>query len=479
MPSYLNTNMASLIAQNNMGNSQSNLTTAIQRLSSGLRINSAADDAAGYAIAQNMTTQVNGYTQASLNATNGVSLAQTAQGDMSTILANLQTIRGLAVEAANATNTSTDRANLNAQVQQLLSENQRISTASNFNGVNLLDGSFTAETFQVGANNNSSSQIQISSIANLQNSALGNVTTSATVSGAVASGTGLTAGEITLNGVQVGASVAGSQAGQNTDSAYAIAQAINAVQAQSGVFATAGAATVSGTVTGTSAIAANTFTINGVGISAVAAGGTASGEAANIAAAINAASAQTGVTATAQVSGAGLTLTAADGRDIVLGGTLTGTGLTAGTSTGTISLTNSTTINGGAITVSGGGVSTIFSSGITATTTAATTQLNSMSSLNVLSQTSAQNALATIDAAIQTVTSSAAAMGAYQNRFSATINSIQTDQQNLQSSLAAIQDTNYAAETAVLSQNNILSQAGTAMLAQANQLPNQILTLLR
>ena len=476
MASYLNTNMASLIAQNNMSNSQSNLTTAIQRLSSGLRINSAADDAAGYAIAQNMTTQVNGDTQASLNATNGVSLAQTAQGDMSTILANLQTIRGLAVEAANATNTSTDRANLNAQVQQLLSENQRISTASNFNGVNLLDGSFQSETFQVGANNNSSSQIQISSIANLQTTALGNVTTSATVSGAVVSGTGLTAGQLTLNGIQVGASVAGSQAGQNADSAYSIAQAINAVQTSSGVYATAGAATTSGTVTGTSAIAAGAITVNGVSLGAVAAGGTVSGEAANLAAAINAVTAQTGVTATAQASGAGVTLTTADGRDITLGGTLTGTGLTAGEYTGTITLTNSTTINGGAITASGGGVATI---GLTAGTTAATTQLNSLSSMNVLSQSSAQNALATIDAAIQTVTSSAASMGAYQNRFSATITSIQTDQQNLQSSLAAIQDTNYAAETAVLSQNNILSQAGTAMLAQANQLPSQILTLLR
>ena len=127
MADYLNTNMASLIAQNNLSNTQSNLTTAIQRLSSGLRINSAADGAASYAIAQNMTTQINGSNQAALNANNGVSLAQTAQGDLSTILTNLQSAYSLAVESANATNTSANRQALNDQVQQLLQENQRIS----------------------------------------------------------------------------------------------------------------------------------------------------------------------------------------------------------------------------------------------------------------------------------------------------------------------------------------------------------------
>ncbi len=475
MASYLNTNMASLIAQNNLSNSQTSLTTSIQRLSSGLRINSAADDAAGYAIAQNMTTQINGNAQAANNASNGVSLAQTAQGDLGTILANLQTISGLAVEAANATNTSADRAALNDQVQQLLQENNRIAQSSNFNGVNLLDGSFQAQTFQVGANNSSADQISVSGIPSMLTSQMGNVTTGATVTGG-ATTTALTAGQLTLNGVQVGASVAGTSAGQTTDSAYSIAQAINAVESSSGVNATANAATVSGTATATTSGAAGALVINGISIGAITAGGTASGEAANVAAAINLVSSETGVTATASASGAGITLSAADGRDItVTSGTgfSSGWGVATGTTHGTLTLTSSSA-NG--ITISG---STPGNAGLTAGTTAASSQLNSLSKLDVLTVTDATNAMTTIQAAINQVTTAAAQMGAYQNRFSAVVTGIQTDSQNLTQSLATIQDTNYASETANLSRLNILSQAGNAMLAQANQLPAQILTLLR
>ncbi len=475
MASYLNTNMASLVAQNSLSNTQNSLTTAIQRLSSGLRINSAADDAAGYAIAQTMTTQVNGLNQASLNASNGISLAQTAQGDMSTILSNLQTMYGLAVESANATNTSTDRANLNAQVQQLIQENNRIAQSSNFNGVNLLNGTFQAENFQVGANNGSSNQIQVSSVPSMLTADLGNVTTGATVTGTVVTAA-LNAGDLTLNGIQVGASTAGAGAGQTADSAYSIAQAINTVESSSGVNATADAATVSGTAGASTSGAAGALVINGISVGAIAAGGTASGEAANVAAAINAVSAQTGVTATASVSGAGITLTAADGRDITV---TSGTGYSAnfgvasGTTRGSLTLTTNSS-NG--ITISGNAPA---SAGLTARTTASTSQLNSLSNLDVLTATDAQNAMTTIEAAINSVTTAAANMGAVQNRFQAAVNGIQTDSQNLSSSLMRIQDTNYASETAILSQQQVLSQAGTAVLAQANQLPNQILTLLR
>ncbi len=476
MASYLNTNMASLIAQNNLSNSQTSLTTSIQRLSSGLRINSAADDAAGYAIAQNMTTQINGNAQAANNASNGVSLAQTAQGDLGTILANLQTISGLAVEAANATNTSADRAALNDQVQQLLQENNRIAQSSNFNGVNLLDGSFQAQTFQVGANNSSADQISVSGIPSMLTSQMGNVTTGATVTGG-ATTAALTAGQLTLNGVQVGASVAGTSAGQTADSAYSIAQAINAVESSSGVNATANAATVSGTATATTSGAAGALVINGISIGAIAAGGTVSGEAANVAAAINLVSSETGVTATASASGAGITLSAADGRDITVTSGSTsfssGWGVATGTTHGTLTLTSSSSAG---ITISGNAPA---SAGLASGTTAATSQLNSLSKLDVLTVTDATNAMTTIQAAINQVTTAAAQMGAYQNRFSAVVTGIQTDSQNLTQSLATIQDTNYASETANLSRLNILSQAGNAMLAQANQLPAQILTLLR
>ena len=483
MADYLNTNMASLIAQNNLSNTQSNLTAAIQRLSSGLRINSAADGAASYAIAQNMTTQINGSNQAALNANNGVSLAQTAQGDLSTILTNLQSAYSLAVESANATNTSANRQALNDQVQQLLQENQRISQSSNFNGVNLLDGSFQGETFQVGANSGSSNQVSIGSISSMQLNALGGAGTSysTTVTGTAVTAA-LNAGDVTLNGYQVGASVAGSAAGQSSDSAYSIAQAINAISAQSNVTATANATTVSGTATSGAAISANVITINGIDVGAIAGSATTSGEAANVAAAINAISSQTGVTASAATSGSTITLTAADGRDISISGSgstsgtaLAEAGLTAATTRGSLTLSSN---NSQGITISGNAPA---SAGLTAGTTATQSTIVglSLASTDVLSVTNAQNAMIAIQGAINTVTSNAAALGAYQNRFSAVVTGIQTDSQNLTQSLARIQDTNYAQETAVLSQQNVLSQAGTAMLAQANQLPNQILTLLR
>ena len=480
MAEYLNTNMASLIAQNNLSNTQSNLTTAIQRLSSGLRINSAADDAAGYAISQNMTTQINGDNQAALNANNGVSLAQTAQGDLSTILTNLQSAYSLAVESANATNTSANRQALNDQVQQLLQENQRISLSSNFNGVNLLDGSFQGETFQVGSNSGSANQISIGGISSMQLDALGGAGTSysTTVTGTSVT-SALNAGDLTLNGYQVGASVVGSSAGQDASSAYSIAQAINAISAQSGVTATASATTVSGTTTSGTAISADTVTINGIDVGAIAGSTSSSGEAANVAAAINAISAQTGVTATAATSGDSITLTAADGRNISVSGTSSGAlataGLAAGTTHAGLTLTSN---NAQGITIGGNLPS---SAGLTSGATAVQSTMVGLSLANtdVLSASDAQNAMIAIQGAINTVTSNAAALGAYQNRFTAVVNGIQTDSQNLSQSLSRIQDTNYAQESAILSQQQVLSQAGTAMLAQANQLPNQILTLLR
>jgi flagellin len=292
----------------------------------------------------------------------------------------------------------------------------------------------------------------------------------------------LNAGDVTLNGYQVGASVAGSAAGQSSDSAYSIAQAINAISAQSNVTATANATTVSGTATSGAAIAANVITINGIDVGAIAGSATSSGEAANVAAAINAISSQTGVTASAATSGSTITLTAADGRDISISGSgatsgaaLVEAGLTAGTTRGSLTLSSN---NSQGITISGNAPA---SAGLTAGTTATQSTIVglSLASTDVLSVTDAQNAMVAIQGAINTVTSNAATLGAFQNRFSAVVTGIQTDSQNLTQSLSRIQDTNYAQESAILSQQNVLSQAGTAMLAQANQLPNQILTLLR
>src|ERR1700749_2517882 len=152
MSLVLNTNLSSLVAQNSLTSSGATLSTALQQLSSGMRINAAADDAAGYAITQSMTSQINGINQASRNANDGVSLAQTASGALQEITDDLQTMRDLAVQSLNATNSSQDRADLDQQFQQLKADVDNVAKTTSFNGVNLLDGSFAGASFQIGAN---------------------------------------------------------------------------------------------------------------------------------------------------------------------------------------------------------------------------------------------------------------------------------------------------------------------------------------
>ena len=147
MPQIINTNIASLTAQRNLNTSQNDLNTSLQRLSSGLRINSAKDDAAGLAISERFTTQIRGLNQAARNANDGISLAQTAEGDLAQITNNLQRVRELAVQSANATNSASDRAALQNEVSELIAEIDRVATSSSFNGVNLLDGSFASQQF--------------------------------------------------------------------------------------------------------------------------------------------------------------------------------------------------------------------------------------------------------------------------------------------------------------------------------------------
>ena len=171
----VNTNVSSLNAQRNLSTSQSSLTTSLQRLSSGLRINSAKDDAAGLAISERFTAQIRGTEQASRNANDGISLAQTAEGALSEIGNNLQRMRELAVQSSNATNSDSDRAAINNEVQALSTEIDRVAQNSAFNGTKLLDGSFTAKNFQVGANNSTNDSIAITAISSARTSALGGV----------------------------------------------------------------------------------------------------------------------------------------------------------------------------------------------------------------------------------------------------------------------------------------------------------------
>jgi flagellin len=493
--SIINTNVNSLNAQRNLGMSATSMSTAMQRLSSGLRINSAKDDAAGLAISERFTSQIRGSNQAARNANDGISLAQTAEGDLAQIGNNLQRMRELAVQSANATNSASDRVALDAEVQALSSEIDRVSQSSSFNGVKLLDGSFVAQKFQVGANAGASDSITVANIASARASALGGSgsSTATTLTGTAVTAVALAAGELTLNGVQVGASAVGAAPGQSAASAFSKAAAINAVSAQSGVTATAQATSVTGAVQTvfTGVTAANSFSVNGVAVGAIAAGATAPGQGANVAAAINLVSSQSGVTATAANDGK-VTLTAADGRDITLlalgtttaAAALTTFGLVTGdiagpvaavTTGGTIKLD---TNNAAGIVVGGG---TPARAGLTAGTTAPTTTLTTtaISAINVLTATAATNALAAIDGALSTVSASRASLGAIQNRFTSVVASLQTTSENLSASRSRIQDADFAAETANLSRAQVLQQAGTAMVAQANQLPQGVLALLR
>jgi flagellin len=479
--------------------SQASLSTSMQRLSSGLRINSAKDDAAGLNISERMTSQIRGLSQASRNANDGISMAQTAEGALGSAGTILQRVRELAVQSANATNSASDRAALNAEVGQLTSELDRIAKTTQFNGQNLLDGSLGSASFQVGANAN---QTITATTANFSTSKYGNnrigskaaatagdagdlvmgtTTLGANVSAAVASATSTIAADATfaVNGA-AGSKTIGIGAG---DSAKTVAANVNAQTASTGVTATARteidmtALTVSDSFTMT--VKSDNNTAVTVSFSTGAAMN-ADGLAAGITA-FNDKTSQTGVSAKLNATGDGITLTNASGNDIVL----TNTSATAAATVGTAALAATT----GAVWVTGavtldsdktfGIVSTTGAVGVSYFLGNQSSQLQAANTLDVSTVDSATRTLSTVDAAISAVNSQRAAFGALQSRFDTTISNLQTTHDNLSASRSRIQDADFASETANLSRSQILQQAGTAMVAQANQLPQGVLALLR
>ncbi len=493
MPSIINTNVNSLTAQRQLSVSQNSLATSMARLSSGLRINSAKDDAAGLAISERFTSQIRGVNQAGRNANDGISLAQTAEGDLAQISNNLQRIRELAVQSANSTNSASDRASLNNEATALIAENDRVASTSAFNGIKLLDGTFTAQAFQVGANGTSNDQISVTSIASARGNALGVGAASSfstTVAGGLITTTiGLSAGEIQINGYQVGAAAAdGVSNNTSTTSGIAVAAAINAISGNTNVTATAAATAVAGTtVTGfATALTAGAVVINGVDIGAVAAATTAGGRGGQVAAAINAKTAQTGVTATFNTTTGAVALAAADGRNIDVVTNATSLAVNTGLGSGglvtvvtrsSVSLSSSSS-SGIALSATVAGA--LAKGGLTEASTAATATAGAgMSSLNLTTAAGSTAAMATVDAAISTINSTRAALGAYQARFTSVVASLATTAENLTASRSRVQDADFASETANLSRAQILQQAGTAMVAQANQLPQGVLALLR
>ena len=381
MPQIINTNMLALNAQRNLSQSQNTQATAIQRLSSGLRINSSKDDAAGLAISERFTTQIRGLNQAARNAQDAVSLSQTAEGALASVTNNLQRMRELAVQSANGTNSAAEREALQLEFGQMREEINRISSQTAFAGVKLLDGTFTNVGFQVGSN--AGETLSITSLGNVSAGSLGTFTGAATAAGTVSATTAITAGDLTVNGISVGAVAAGSS---NADQAAKIRTAINAVSAQTGVYAA----------------------------------------------------------------------TASSSTDA------------------TVSLRSTA-----AITVAFAGASaTATNTGLTAATTATATQTG-FSQISIGTVAGANEAMLAMDGALSAVATARATMGSIQSRFEALISNLQITSENLTASRSRIQDADFAEETARLTRSQILQQAGTAMLSQANQAPQNVLSLLR
>jgi len=467
MAQVINTNIPSMTAQRNLTSSQSDLTTSLQRLSSGLRINSAKDDAAGLAISERFTSQIRGLVQAARNANDGISLAQTAEGALKEVSNNLQRIRELAVQSANGTNSASDRAAIQTEVAELIAEVDRVASQTTFNDIKLLDGTFSNAAFQVGAN--AGETITVASVTSAKTADLG-ASLSATAVGTAVTGA-LSSGDLIINGVDVGAVASGD--------AKDLAAQINGLSGTN-VTAQAQATSVTGASMTGNAGETGTITINGVASASVTTTGTTATDRSAVVTAINAISAATGVTATNTGADAtGVTLTAADGRNIIhsLGGTLTAdtTGV-AGDATTRSSVTLTGTSSAG-ITLTGAAETT---AGFTDNqTVAASLTGTAVANIDVSSVSGANAAITSIDAAMSTVNSTRATLGAVQNRFESVVSSLQERSENLSAARSRIQDADFAAETASLTRGQILQQAGVAMLAQANALPQNVLSLLR
>ena len=488
--SVINTNISALAAQASLRKTGLNSATSMERLSTGIRINSAKDDAAGLAISTRMTANIRGMAAAIRNSNDGISLTQTAEGSLSAIQNNLQRIRELAVQSANSGNSASDRGSMNLEAQQMITESGRVASSSAFNGSKLLDGSFKDKDFQVGAGNDSADRISIS-IGSAKASSLGVVgatTGTSTVDTTAVTSGALAAGDLAIGGFAISASSSDNVSSTDSSaSAIAKANAINASSSLTNVTAKANATVVeSATVTGqATAISAGDILLNGVDLGPMSIAADAAGRAAQLAAAMNAKSSQTGVTA-AVTNTNRVTMTASDGRNITwtVGNPIAGgvAGFTANTgSTTTYATVKLTSTTGATSLTYGGGTNGAAKVGLSGTVNlaASTVTGQTVSSVDLSSQANSQKALSILDAAIDTITNSRANLGAYQNRFEAAISNLETTSTNLQASRSRILDTDYAKETTNLAKAQIVQQAATAMLAQANQSSQSVLALLK
>jgi flagellin len=488
----------SLNAQRNLGTSQSALAKSMQRLSSGLRINSAKDDAAGLAISDRMTSQIRGLNQAARNANDGISLAQTAEGALQESTNILQRMRELAVQSANDTNTSSDRASLQAEVSQLQSELDRVADTTTFNGKNLLDGTFSGAKFQVGANAN---QVISFSVSSAKSSDLGTNRVEAdggamqtAVASAVAlpAENGFTGGDVTLAGTFNGTAYNKTVVLNDADTAEEIATTINSASDTTGITASA----ITKAKLDPVEAGATSFVLNGSTIAAT----VDLTDVTTLVSAINEKSAATGITAEFGSDKTSLVLTSAVGDDIEIsnyavvgaadGETLTtfAGGLADGTYSASVNLVYDTTAGDNLDSSRVGGYVTLDSTEtftatwedatMTGVTTAEASTLEKISDVSVSTQAGANDAISVIDGALSKIDSMRGGLGAIQNRFESTIANLSNVAENLSAARSRILDADIAQETSAMTKNNILQQAGVSILAQANQAPQLALSLL-
>ncbi|MDH4568784.1 flagellin [Pseudomonas sp. BN414] len=501
----VNTNIASLNTQRNLNNSSNALSNSMQRLSTGLRINSAKDDAAGLQISNRLSSQINGLGVAVRNANDGISLAQTAEGALQQSTNILQRMRDLSLQSANGSNSTSERQALNDEVKQLKDELNRIADTTTFGGQKLLDGSFGTKKFQVGSNANETIGVTVNGSGaakvgadkfNLAGTGTGKVLASTAAGTPLAAAIGGAAATLTITGAN---GQAKTTANIGAGSAKGAADAINLLAEDTGVTADArtqvemsgvGVGNVSFTLTG------NTGAGNSATISAIV---TDANDISAVANAINAQSSKTGITATLTANNAKLELSSEAGDDIVItsfnnsgadkaidlrsvsfdGKTYAGAvAITGGTAADTARVQGNVQLqSSGAFQVTGTGAESATL--VAAAATPYVSTLDKVSDVDISSALGAQNAISVIDAAIASIDKNRASLGAVQNRFENTISNLQNIGENVSAARSRIQDADFAAETATMTKNQVLQQAGTAILAQANQLPQAVLSLLR
>jgi flagellin len=486
----INTNIGAIAAQANMTKVNDDFNTAMTRLSSGLRINGAKDDAAGMAIAEKMTSQVMGINQAIRNASDGKNLLDTTESAHVEVSNMLQRVRELAVQSASDTNTSSDRGNITAEVRQLLSEINRVAENTTFNGMKVMDGSFTNKQFQIGADAGQTLNISIDSTAATQIGAYKQSTV------ASASATGVATQDIVITG-SAGSAAITAAAGQ---SAEELAAAVNAASSMTGVGATAKTEATLSFTGGAAAAGTVSFTINGTSIGTGVAISTDAGGAIDLTSlrdAINSKSASTGVTAKMGDDNTSIVMTDANGTNITIDDythTATTPGITlsidADGDPATAAVTSTLAV-GAATTVTGQVSFTSTESFAISATAAATgffgnaaaasftSELESVAEIDLSTAESSAEAIEVIDVALQKISQSRGDLGALSNRLDSTISNLTNISVSVQTARSQVVDADFAKESTNLARGQILSQASTAMLAQANSSKQNVLSLLR